>query len=88
MCLNALKTPTVEYTTKGSNITVNGAEINFGASTPTYVRNTVAKDQTISQEQLTNSTDYTVELGEKLYKKLVLKPTEDAFGRPTHTWHL
>ena len=86
MCLNALKTPTVEYTTKGSNITVNGAEINFGASTPTYVRNTVAKDQTISQEQLTNSTDYTVELGEKLYKKLVLKPTEDAFGRPTHTW--
>ena len=86
MCLNALKTPTVEYTTKGSNIIVNGAEINFGASTPTYVRNTVAKDQTISQEQLTNSTDYTVELGEKLYKKLVLKPTEDAFGRPTHTW--
>ena len=86
MCLNALKTPTVEYATKGSNIIVNGAEINFGASTPTYVRNTVAKDQTISQEQLTNSTDYTVELGEKLYKKLVLKPTEDAFGRPTHTW--
>ena len=86
MCLNALKTPTVEYATKGSNITVNGAEINFGASTPTYVRNTVAKDQTISQEQLTNSTDYTVELGEKLYKKLVLKSTEDAFGRPTHTW--
>ena len=86
MTLNALKTPTVEYTTKGSSISVNGAEINFGASTPTYVRNTVAKDQTISQEQLTNSTDYTVELGEKLYKKLVLKPTEDAFGRPTHTW--
>ncbi len=89
MCLNALKTPTVEYTTKGSNITVNGAEINFGASVPTYVTNTVAKQQTISKEQLTNSKEYTIELGEKLFKKLVLdNDTTDAFGRPTHTWKL
>ena len=42
MCLNALKTPTVEYATKGSNITVNGAEIIFGAAVPSYVTNTVA----------------------------------------------
>lgn len=77
-----------EYATKGSNITVNGAEINFGASTPTYVRNTVAKDQTISRDTLTNSTDFTVELGEKLYKKLTLKPTTDDFGRPAHEWKL
>ena len=86
MCLNALKTPTVEYATKGSNITVNGAEINFGASVPTYVTNTVAKEQTISNDTLTNSKEYTIELGEKLFKKLVLKDTADAFGRPTHTW--
>ena len=86
MTLNALKTPTVEYATKGSNITVNGAEINFGASVPTYVTNTVAKEQTISKDTLTNSKEYTIELGEKLYKKLVLSDTTDAFGRPTRTW--
>ena len=86
MTLNALKTPTVEYATKGSNITVNGAEINFGASVPTYVTNTVAKEQTISNDTLTNSKEYTIELGEKLFKKLILKPTTDAFERPTHTW--
>ena len=86
MTLNALKTPTVEYATKGSNITVNGAEINFGASTPTYVTNTIAKEQTISKDKLTNSGEYTIELGEKLYKKLVLSDTTDAFGRPTRTW--
>ena len=89
MTLNALKTPTVEYATKGSNITVNGAEINFGASVPTYVTNTVAKEQTISNDTLTNSKEYTIELGEKLFKKLVLEnDTTDAFGRPTHTWKL
>ena len=86
MTLNALKTPTVEYATKGSNIIVNGAEINFGASVPTYVTNTVAKEQTISKDTLTNSKEYTIELGEKLYKKLVLSDTTDAFGRPTRTW--
>ena len=48
MTLNALKAPTVEYTTKGSSISVNGAEINLGASEPTYVTNTIAKQQTIS----------------------------------------
>ena len=88
MTLNALKTPTVEYATKGSNITVNGAEINFGASVPTYVTNTVAKEQTISDDTLTNSKEYTIELGEKLYKKLTLKSVSDDFGRPAHEWKL
>ena len=86
MTLNALKAPTVEYSTKGSSIIVNGAEINLGASEPTYVTNTVAKEQTISKQQLTNNGGYTIELGEKLYKKLVLSDTTDAFGRPTRTW--
>ena len=68
---------------------MNGAEINFGASVPTYVTNTVAKEQTISKDKLTNSNEYTIELGEKLFKKLVLdNDTTDAFGRPTHTWKL
>ena len=89
MTLNALKAPTVEYTTKGSSVTVNGAEINFGASVPTYVTNTIAKEQTISKDKLTNSGEYTIELGEKLYKDLKLvKDTTDAFERPTHEWYL
>ena len=88
MCLNALKTPTVEYATKGSNITVNGAEINFGASVPTYVTNTLAKYQTISKDKLTNSDEYTIELGEKLFKKLALNDVRDDFDRPAHEWKL
>ena len=90
MTLNALKTPTVEYATKGSNITVNGAEINFGASVPTYVTSTIAKEQRIGKDTLTNSNGktYTVELGEKLYTKLALNDTKDAFDRPAHEWKL
>ena len=86
MCVNALKAPTVEYSTKGSSITVNGAEINFGASVPTYVTNTIAKEQTISKQTLTNSNAYTIELGEKLFKDLKLNRTADDFGRPANEW--
>ena len=86
MTLNALKAPTVEYTTKGSSIIVNGAEINLGASEPTYVTNTIAKEQTISKQTLTNSNAYTIELGEKLFKDLKLNRTADDFGRPANEW--
>ena len=86
MTLNALKAPTVEYDTKGSNIIVNGAEINFGASEPTYVTNTIAKEQTISNEKLSNSNAYLIELGEKLYKNLKKIGTTDDFGRPATKW--
>ena len=87
MCLNALEAPTVEYTTKGSSISVNGAEINLGASEPTYVTNTIAKQQTISNATLTNNGGYTIELGEKLYTKLKLSSgAMDDFGRPIHIW--
>jgi len=86
MCVNALKAPTVEYSTKGSSIIVNGAEINLGASVPTYVTNTIAKEQTISKQTLTNSNAYTIELGEKLFKDLKLNRTTDDFGRPANEW--
>ena len=86
MSVNALKAPTVEYSTKGSSIIVNGAEINFGASVPTYVTNTIAKEQTISKQTLTNSNAYTIELGEKLFKDLKLNRTTDDFGRPANEW--
>ena len=86
MCLNALEAPTVEYSTKGSSIIVNGAEINLGASEPSYVTNTIAKEQTISSEKLTNNGGYTIELGEKLYKNLKKIGTTDDFGRPATKW--
>ena len=86
MCLTALEAPTVEYTTKGSSISVNGAEINLGASEPSYVTNTIAKEQTISSEKLTNNGGYTIELGEKLYKNLKKISTTDDFGRPATKW--
>ena len=86
MTLNALEAPTVEYENKGSSIIVNGAEINLGASEPTYVTNTIAKEQTISNEKLTNNGGYTIELGEKLYKNLKKISTSDAFARPATKW--
>ena len=86
MTLNALEAPTVEYENKGSSIIVNGAEINFGASEPSYVTNTIAKEQTISSEKLTNNGGYTIELGEKLYKNLKKIGTTDDFGRPATKW--
>ena len=88
MALNALKTPTVEYDTKGSSISVNGAEINFGASTPKYVTSELASARNISSDQLSNQNGYTVELGEKLYKDLKKTPTSDAFGRDASKWSI
>ena len=91
MALNALKTPTVEYDTKGSTITINGAVIGIGGSKATYVTATVAEDSTvknIGKTQLTNSNEYTVELGEKLFSNLKLNSTADAFMRPATKWTL
>jgi len=87
MTLNALEAPTVEYDTKGSTITVDGTKINFGASVAKYETSTVAKDQNISKEKLTSG-EYTVELGEKLYKDLKKNSTTDAFERPATEWML
>ena len=89
MMLNALKAPMVEYENKSTSISVNGADIVFGGSKASYVTTTVAKEQTISDDTLTNSNAYTIELGEKLFTKLVLNDdATDDFNRPTHTWFL
>ena len=87
MCLNALEAPMVTYETKGSSITVNGADINFGASVAKYETSTIAKDQNISSQKLTSG-EYTVELGEKLYKDLKKLSTSDAFMRSATEWKL
>ena len=86
MMLNALKAPMVEYANKATSISVNGAVIDFGGSTASYVTSTIAKEQTISKEHLSNDGPFTVELGEKLFPKLVLTATTDDFGRPANKW--
>ena len=87
MTLNAIKAPMVTYETKGSSIIVNGADINFGASVAKYETSTIAKDQNISSQKLTSG-EYTVELGEKLYKDLKKLSTTDAFERSATEWKL
>ena len=87
MCLNALEAPMVTYETKGSSIIVNGVDINFGASVAKYETSTIAKDQNISSQKLTSG-EYTVELGEKLYKDLKKLGTTDAFMRSATEWKL
>jgi hypothetical protein len=88
---NAVKSPLVEYASKGSTLTVNGAELNFGATNYKYVVSTLAKEQRISDRKLTNTGTtsdggYTVEFGERYYEKLQLKKTTDDFGRPANKW--
>ena len=85
MTLNALKAPMVTYENKGSSISINGTIINIGGSSAKYETSTIAKDQNISTVKLTSG-EYTVELGEKLYKDLKQSSTDDDFGRPATKW--
>ena len=91
MMLNAIKAPTVEYDTKVSTITIGGTVIGIGGSKATYVTATVAEDKSVTnigKTQLTNSSAYTVELGEKLFSNLKLSSDTDAFERPVTVWTL
>ena len=91
MALNTLKSPLIEYDNKGGNISVNGAEINLGASNAEYkTTSTKLSEQTIFANMLNSSAGkYIVEFAEQYYPKLVLKSNEsDDFGRPSHTWLL
>ena len=77
-CLNALKANTVEYTTKGTTVTIEGVNVVTGASTATPIKATSATERTnfhsnaITTETTTGGAptaanpDY-VQLGEKLY---------------------
>ena len=88
MALNAMKTPLVEYENKGAVIEVNGATVSFGAGKASYVTTTRANEQTISDETLSNSGEYTIELAERYCRDLRLTDDTDAFERPAHTWKM
>ena len=88
---NTICSPLVTYANKGSKVSVNGAEISFGASSAEYMTTTSdAKTQTISQAKVNNNQgNYIVEFAEQYYPQLALDATErDAFGRPAHYWRL
>ena len=85
MALNAIQTPLVTYD-KQASITVNGAEVNIGAAEAKYVTTTLAKEQRISKQTLSNTGEYTVEFGEKYFTGLRLTANTDDFDRPSHTW--
>ena len=85
--VNALKATLVEYESKGTNVTVNGATVAIGASKPTYITSSIAGAATSIDDTRDNQNgDYTVEFAERYQPDLELTPDTDAFGRPSHTW--
>mgnify|MGYP004513423235 CR=1 FL=1 len=89
MAFNALKSPLIEYENKGGNLSVNGAEINIGATQPKYKTTSTAQKvtQTIFANHDNNNVGaYIVEFAEQYYPKLVLTQTTDDFGRPAYQW--
>ena len=85
--VNALQATLVEYSDKGSSITINGAVISTGASNATYVTSNVYDQATSINDSTDNvKNGWTVEFAEKYQPDLALKDATDAFGRPAHTW--
>ena len=84
--VNTLKTTLVEYTDRGSEITVNGAVISTAASVPTYVTSSVYNQATSINADRDNSGDYTVEFAERYQPDLSMDRDTDDFGRPSYTW--
>ena len=85
--VNALQATLVEYESKGTNVTVNGATVAIGASKPTFVTSSIAGAATsIDDTTTTHRSDYTVEFAEKYQPDLELDRDIDPFGRPSHTW--
>ena len=88
MALNTLKSPLVEYDTKGTTVTVGGdASVTVGASKAEFKTSTNKKAQTIDNSMINGTTAYTVEFAEEYYSDLKLNSdTTDDFGRPCVEW--
>ncbi len=65
--MNALQATLVEYESKGTNVTVNGATVAIGASKPTFVTSSIAGAATSINDTIDNTThDYTVEFARSI----------------------
>ena len=86
---NTLQADMVEYSDRGSSITVGGVEIITNPSKATAVT-TSAKSNTIYDEVKKDDTNnvYTVQFGERYFKDLEKLSTNkyDNFGRPSVQW--
>ena len=85
MALNAIQAPLVAYE-GGVTVVVGDTPVSFGSGDAYYITTTLAREQRISDEQLSNSNDYTVEFGERYFPNLRLNREADEFERPSHTW--
>ena len=85
MALNTIKAPLVAYE-GGMTVVVGDTPVSFGSGDAYYITTTLAREQRISDEQLSNSNDYTVEFGERYFPTLRLNREADEFERPSHTW--
>ncbi len=86
--VNTLRATLVEYDSKGTNVTVNGATVAIGASKPTYVTSSISGAATAIDDTKDNTThDYTVEFGERYQPDLKLVNDADDFDRPARTWN-
>ena len=85
--VNALRSTLVEYESKGTNVTVNGATVAIGASKATYVTSSISGAATSIDNTRDNYTgDYTVEFAERYQPDLRLVADTDDFGRPARAW--
>ena len=84
---NTLQADMVEYSDRGSSITVGGVEIVTTPSKATAVTSS-AKSATIYDEKTEDKADvYTVQFGERYFKDLEKKDGKyDKFGRPAVQW--
>ena len=85
MALNAIQAPLVAYE-NDVTIVVGDTPVSFGSGDAYYVTTTLAKEQRISTQRLSNTNEYTVEFGERYFPNLRLVSESDEFERPSHTW--
>ena len=85
MALNAIQAPLVAYE-NDVTIVVGDTPVSFGSGDAYYVTTTLAREQRISDVQLSNTKEYTVEFGERYFPNLRLVSESDDFERPCHTW--
>ena len=83
---NTLKADIVEYSDKGTNITIGGTTINTGASKPEFVLQAGSGYANNMGEYPLDATKQTVQFAEKYFKKLTHTTPGTSFGDPSNEW--
>ena len=83
---NTLKANIVEYSDKGTNITIGDTTINTGASKAEFVLQAGSGYSNNMNESLGDASKQTVQFAEKYFKKLVHTTPGTDFGDPSNEW--